>query len=625
MSENKTKFLQNEVWWAVRDGQTNRLKALLNDVDKDVVCEVLSHYTNEDGQSTPPLIIAAMKGNEEAVTTLVDYGIDLELKGTVVYEKEVHHGATALWCASCWGQYTIVRILIENGADVDNSTDSGSTPLKPACHDGRFEIVQYLVEHGADINTTNIFKATCLMTACNSGHYDITHYLLTKEANPELKNVDGKTALHVSAAKGHLAISKLLVAKKVPVMVKDNFGVTPLMEAAVNGNTDVVDYLSTLAECSREDRIDAMELLGTSFLFLEDPDILEAHRHLMTAMQERYKYQNEIIPKRVPHMSSIQAITGKKECETLSELIDLRHDELSLCIEALNICERVLGAENREVTYPLFHTGAMFADNCDYNKCIDIWLYASKIYQNIDKDFDVDIFFVLFAEMLHGGIQIDFSSLLNYFQSAETELRLDKGRMKLNEGKYRQRYEMDIISCTYLIGIMLLSYSSNGEECQLNRVVYNFIQQKNRFQNGFTPLHICCDGDSNDNDIDVEGELLFPSVLICKVFVACGANVNAQDKNRNTPLHIIAKCVDAELDTISEIIMCLIDNGAHVDACNIDGNTAAEVASTDIAESIIKANMKLSLKCLSARTVRKHKIEYQGIIPESLHEFVELH
>ena len=54
--------------------------------------------------------------------------------------------------------------------------------------------------------------------------------------------------------------------------MEDNFGVTPLMKAAVNGKTDVVDYFSTLAECSREDRIDAMELLGTSYLFREDSD-----------------------------------------------------------------------------------------------------------------------------------------------------------------------------------------------------------------------------------------------------------------------------------------------------------------------------------------------------------------
>ena len=345
----------------------------------------------------------------------------------------------------------------------------------------------------------------------------------------------------------------------------------------------------------------------------------------MMAMQERYKDQNEIIPKHVPTKSSIQAITGKKECKKLSDLIELRDDELSLCIEAIHIYERVLGTENNEVTHPLIYTGCLFADNDDYNKCIDLWLYTSKICQNINKEFDVDRFPDVFAEMLHGGIQINFSTLLNCFHSAKIELRLDKDRILIDEGRYRRYYETDIMSCMYLVGIMLQTFTAKEEECHLNQVVYLFMRQKDRLLNGFTPLHMCCDVDSDNNDIDVKGEILFPNVLICKALVACGADVNAQDKNRNTPLHIIAKCVDVEMGTLREIIACLIDKGAHVDACNKDGKTAADVASTDIAESIIKTHGKLSLKCLSARTVKKHKIDYQGFIPNSLHEFVELH
>ena len=269
--------------------------------------------------------------------------------------------------------------------------------------------------------------------------------------------------------------------------------------------------------------------------------------------------------------------------------------------------------------------GAVFADYGDFNKCTNLWHFYSTVCQNIDEGCNVHRFPFIFAEMLYRGIQINFSSLLNCFQSAETELRLDKGRMQIHGRKYRQHYEKDILTCTYLVGIMLLSYSSKSEECRLNRAVYNFIHQNARLLNGFTPLHMCCDCDSNDNDIDVEGEILFPNVLICKAFVACGADLNAQDNNRNTSLHIIAKCVDVELESLREIIVCLIENGAHVDACIIDGKTAADVASTDIAGSIIKAHETLNLKCLSARTIKKHKIKYQGILPESLHEFVEMH
>ena len=70
MSENHSQFLKGKVWTAARDGQINRLKAILENVEKEVAYEILSHKTNEDGQSTTPLIIAVIKGNEEVVLIL---------------------------------------------------------------------------------------------------------------------------------------------------------------------------------------------------------------------------------------------------------------------------------------------------------------------------------------------------------------------------------------------------------------------------------------------------------------------------------------------------------------------------------------------------------------------------
>ena len=116
---------------------------------------------------------------------------------------------------------------------------------------------------------------------------------------------------------------------------------------------------------------------------------------------------------------------------------------------------------------------------------------------------------------------------------------------------------------------------------------------------------MCCDSGTNNNDIDVKCVLLFPNILtcICKTSVACRATVNAQDRNKNTPLHIIAKCTVADIDILRENITSLIENGAHLDTCNKDGKTAVDVASTCIAEVIIKAQMKQSLTCLAARAV----------------------
>ena len=306
----------------------------------------------------------------------------------------------------------------------------------------------------------------------------------------------------------------------------------------------------------------------------------------------------------------------------------IRDDELALRMEALAIAERTLGTKNNFFFDSLFELGRVLADSGDYDKCIDLWLYGSKTCHDIDVRFNVECFSEVFVEMFDDGTNINFLSLLESFHCAVTELKLDANLIlkdEANNAEARDYFKSVSVACMYLIGIMLLTYKSKEEESQLYRAVYNFIQQNTYHDNGVTPLHMSCDTATNDTNTDENNVVLFPNALICKTLVACGGYVNAQDKDKNTPLHMIAECADTDCDTLREIIMCLIENGAHIDACNKDSKTAIDVAATDIAKDVIKAHTKLSLKCLSARAVRRHKVEYRDIIPVSLQTIVELH
>ena len=48
-------------------------------------------------------------------------------------------------------------------------------------------------------------------------------------------------------------------------------------------------------------------------------------------------------------------------------------------------------------------------------------------------------------------------------------------------------------------------------------------------------------------------------------------------------------------------------------------------ASSTVAEAILKSQQRISLKCLSAQAVKRHKVSYQGQVPETLETFIELH
>ena len=64
---------------------------------------------------------------------------------------------TPLYVAAWKGHVSVVRLLLEHGADINRSMhnmswNSGATPLSMAAAYGRAEVVQLLAEAGADID-----------------------------------------------------------------------------------------------------------------------------------------------------------------------------------------------------------------------------------------------------------------------------------------------------------------------------------------------------------------------------------------------------------------------------------------------------------------------------------------
>lgn len=54
--------------------------------------------------------------------------------------------------AACGNNEQIVRLLLKNGADVNERTENGRTALHDACLNGSLEAVTLLLKHGADVN-----------------------------------------------------------------------------------------------------------------------------------------------------------------------------------------------------------------------------------------------------------------------------------------------------------------------------------------------------------------------------------------------------------------------------------------------------------------------------------------
>jgi ankyrin repeat protein len=104
-------------------------------------------------------------------------------RGSDIYHRNFT-GVCALYAAS-FKEVSLpaVEILIERGANVNNLTDRGFSPLHIASQECQLKIVKVLVTMGADINAVTLDGVTPMLSAAMSGFQEIVEYLFKKGAD----------------------------------------------------------------------------------------------------------------------------------------------------------------------------------------------------------------------------------------------------------------------------------------------------------------------------------------------------------------------------------------------------------------------------------------------------------
>jgi ankyrin repeat protein len=178
--------------------------------------------------------------------------------------REPDGGAlTALVYAARAGSIDAARVLLEGGADVNQTTRYGWTPLLAATQNQNYQLAKFLIERGANVNLANKGGWTPLYLATDNrniegGDYPtrtadmdslaFITYLLDKGADVNARvtestetrtvftnqwlNEDGATAFLRAAQSGDLELLKLLVARGADPKINTRLGVTPLAVAA---------------------------------------------------------------------------------------------------------------------------------------------------------------------------------------------------------------------------------------------------------------------------------------------------------------------------------------------------------------------------------------------------------
>jgi hypothetical protein len=115
------------------------------------------------------------------------------------------------------GYIDIVKVFVNNGADLNAIDDKGNSVLHYACSTTQYnkELVEFLISKGADPYSVNEVKCTVLYMATKFNNIELVEYLVSVyPAMVNLKAEKGVTPLYLAVDSNYTPIFKLFIESK---------------------------------------------------------------------------------------------------------------------------------------------------------------------------------------------------------------------------------------------------------------------------------------------------------------------------------------------------------------------------------------------------------------------------
>jgi ankyrin repeat protein len=242
----------------------------------EMVQLLLDHNTDpnwEDDRGRRPLHWYAIRDDISAMRAILQHGV--EVNGIGSHEGPLHQSARR--------NLDAVELLVQYGADVEETDSDASTPLHYAAKAGKIDVVKFLVQLWPEgVREQGNHSDTPLHLATQTGKIDLVKFLVERwPEGTRVTNRDRQTPLHLAAGArfGNADLVRLLVeqwpegvrerdtwlntplhwaarsgwrTEDVEILVerwpeamreKNQFGNTPLHLAATDGNAEIVRFL----------------------------------------------------------------------------------------------------------------------------------------------------------------------------------------------------------------------------------------------------------------------------------------------------------------------------------------------------------------------------------------------
>jgi len=214
---------RTSLWSAAASGQTDVVRVLVS-AGADV------NTQRNDGVSA--LSMASQEGYVDIVNIFVDKGAQIETRD--------NHASTPLFIAASHGRTDVVHTFLDNGAQIETRDNEGRTSLWIAVAREQTDIVRALVSAGADVNTQRNDGLSVLCLASWTGYVDTVNLLLDSGARIACRDSEGRTPLWSAAAGGHVEIVSALQKHGAFMHDRNNDNMEPIDIASFNGHVDIV-------------------------------------------------------------------------------------------------------------------------------------------------------------------------------------------------------------------------------------------------------------------------------------------------------------------------------------------------------------------------------------------------